>query len=213
VNSSEGLRVIDDYLPDREFLELKRIIMETEFPLYFSKSTTISEYDITEDLKSKYEDLKTAYPYPEGEGLGLRSFHHFFFLQNYIDSPYKEIIFPILDRLDTLALIRAKLNFTPPTSEPRLSGWHYDIDHLMKDGSLKDLQQARVAIFCITSNNGHTLLEDGTRIESKANRIIIFPANILHTGVSHTDTEGSMRVNININYIPNTHLKETNERT
>ena len=55
------------------------------------------------------------------------------------------------------------------------------------------------SIFYINDNNGHTLFEDGTKVESVANRLITFPTDVSHTGTSCTDEK--IRVVINFNYI------------
>ena len=50
----------------------------------------------------------------------------------------------------------------------------------------------------MNTNNGYTLFENGTKIESVANRMITFPTNMKHTGTSCTDE--NTRVVINFNY-------------
>ena len=54
------------------------------------------------------------------------------------------------------------------------------------------------AIFSINSNNGYTILEDGTKIESVENRLVSFPAEMRHSGTTCTDEQA--RVVINLNY-------------
>ena len=48
-------------------------------------------------------------------------------------------------------------------------------------------------------NNGYSEFEDGTKVESVANRMVTFPANVKHTGTSCTDEK--TRVVINFNYL------------
>jgi hypothetical protein len=47
--------------------------------------------------------------------------------------------------------------------------------------------------------NGYTLFEDGTKVESVANRIVTFPNSMKHTGTTTTDSE--YRMVINFNYV------------
>ena len=54
------------------------------------------------------------------------------------------------------------------------------------------------AIFSLNSCDGFTMLEDGTRIDSKANRMLIFEGSQLHG--STTTTDSWARCNININF-------------
>ena len=52
----------------------------------------------------------------------------------------------------------------------------------------------------INDNNGYTYFEDGSKVYSKARRLIRFDSNIKHSGTTHTDAKH--RFVININYIP-----------
>jgi len=47
----------------------------------------------------------------------------------------------------------------------------------------------------MNDNNGFTLLEDGTKFYSKANRLVIFD-NVSHTDVTQTNTEERIVLNI-----------------
>ena len=69
------------------------------------------------------------------------------------------------------------------------SGFHVDFHY----------EHSRTAIFYVNTNDGYTEFEDGTKIESKENRIVIFPTLIKHSGVTCTDQQN--RVVINFNYI------------
>ena len=62
----------------------------------------------------------------------------------------------------------------------------------------KILSQITTSIFYVNTNNGYTKFEDGTKVESVANRLVSFPANKKHTGTSCTDEK--TRVVINFNY-------------
>ena len=51
----------------------------------------------------------------------------------------------------------------------------------------------------MNTNNGYTKFEDGTKVESVANRLVTFPASMMHTGTSCTDKK--IRIVINFNYM------------
>jgi hypothetical protein len=51
----------------------------------------------------------------------------------------------------------------------------------------------------MNTNNGYTEFEDGTKVESVANRIVTFPSVTKHRAVSQTDEQ--RRVVINFNYL------------
>jgi hypothetical protein len=58
----------------------------------------------------------------------------------------------------------------------------------------------RTAIFYLNTNNGYTLFEDGTKVDSIENTLLIFHGHRKHSGVSCTDQK--RRIVLNINYIP-----------
>lgn len=98
------------------------------------------------------------------------------------------VIQPLLDKIDPKAWIRIKANLTTQSSDVHEQGWHVDYDF-----------PCTTAVFYMNDNNGCTVFEDGTRVESKANRLVEFDSKYAHTGTSHTDTR--TRVVINMNYI------------
>ena len=55
------------------------------------------------------------------------------------------------------------------------------------------------SILYLNTNNGYTEFEDGTKVESVANRFISFPIETKHRGTSCTDKK--IRVVINFNYL------------
>ena len=55
------------------------------------------------------------------------------------------------------------------------------------------------AILSLNTCDGYTKLKDGTKIDSVANRVLLFDASEEHC--STTTTNVSARINININYI------------
>ena len=57
-----------------------------------------------------------------------------------------------------------------------------------------------VAIYYVNSNDGYTEFEDGTRIETIENRLLVFDSSLWHTG--STCTNAKVRCVINFNYFP-----------
>jgi hypothetical protein len=86
-------------------------------------------------------------------------------------------------------VVKAKINLTFSSGEHKLGGWHYDYDKKSAN---------TLAILYLNDNNGFTLLEDGTQLHSKANRLALFD-NVSHTDVTQTDTEE--RIVLNIGFI------------
>lgn len=94
---------------------------------------------------------------------------------------------PLLDAIRPKSLVRIKANLTPRTAEPSVAGFHKDTEF-----------SCTTAIYYLNTNNGKTIFEDGTEIESVANRYVEFDSQMKHSGVTHTDEK--IRVLININY-------------
>jgi hypothetical protein len=89
--------------------------------------------------------------------------------------------------------MKAKANVNFVTSEIIEHGLHIDIEpHSLGEAMT-------TAIYYVNSNDGYTLFEDGTKVESVANRLVKFPCNTKHTGTSCTDQR--YRMVINLNYI------------
>ena len=61
----------------------------------------------------------------------------------------------------------------------------------------KLLKQSTTSIFYMNTNNGYTKFEDGTKIESVANRLVSFPSNMKHKGTSCTDEKTRVVINFN----------------
>ena len=92
--------------------------------------------------------------------------------------------------------MRIKANLLTRTPNIIENTFHIDIgDECMSEEKLK---QWTTSILYINTNNGYTKFEDGTKVESVANRMVTFSANLKHRGTSCTDEK--TRVVINFNY-------------
>jgi hypothetical protein len=126
---------------------------------------------------------------PPGDGKFFYYTHGFYRDNKFWTSQdWMNVITPLLEAIDPVALIRVKANMYPNVGIYHQHGWHADLEITHK-----------AAIFYINSNNGHTVLEDGTKIESVANRLLTFDGSNKHA--STTCTDQNVRVNININHI------------
>lgn len=118
------------------------------------------------------------------------------------DIPLLERIgVPIITRLPMSKLIRIKINNYPrqvrvgEDNFPK-SSYHVDLSY-----------PHHTAILGINTNNGYTEFDDGTKLESKENSLIIFDGTIRHRAVGCTDE--NIRVNININWVDEVQLMNT----
>lgn len=125
--------------------------------------------------------------YGEGTGSNLFYLNHTFYKHDAPVSQFYENIFPICEKLDPRSLIRIRGNLYPSTEKLYEHKMHTDFP--WKHNS---------AILSINTCDGYTKLSDGTKIESKANRAVIFDASEEHCSTTTTNTKA--RFNISINY-------------
>ena len=155
--------VLDNFLQEDEFNNIKNIIMGDNFPWYYN------------DAVGTKEDTSNFY------------FTHTFFKNLNPHSNYYELLNPILQKLKIKALIRAKGNMYSKTEQLVEHGSHVDYDFEHKG-----------AVFYVNTNNGFTVLDDGTKIKSVENRLLVFEPYKIHNSTNCTDKQ--IRVNINFNY-------------
>ena len=100
---------------------------------------------------------------------------------------------PLLNKIEFLAPYRIQANLTVQQEQKRRGKFHIDYDA----EPLKQ-QSMITSIFYVNTTNGPTILEDGTEIECRANRLVSFPHTTYHAGVLCTDQP--YRIVINFNY-------------
>ena len=162
--------IIDDYLDPESYSALYNELMDSNFPWFFS-------------LKG---DPATF----EGNPLDNWQFVHPMYYDFKTVGDHAHIVGKIIRKLDPCALTRIKVNNTPRSQELVQFDWHTD----------EEDHQGNTAIYYLNTCDGKTLFKDGPEVQSKANRICIFPGAQMHTGTNTTDAP--CRVVININYIP-----------
>ena len=175
------MKIEDNFLDQKDFEELQKFLMGNMFPWYYN-----SIIDFYED-EDKYQ------------------FIHVFYDNYAPTSSVIENINPILAKVEPISIWRIKANLITRTPNIIENEFHVDMSRVYKDGVEIDsggqnklLKQSTTSIFYMNTNNGYTKFEDGTKIESVANRMVSFPTNTQHKGTSCTDEK--TRVVINFNY-------------
>jgi hypothetical protein len=126
------------------------------------------------------------------DGDGTCKFVHTIYCQYVQQSELNDFLRPFYLRSEFAVLIKSKIDFTLRTETHKQNVMHTDMPFI-------DVPY-KTGILYLTTNNGYTLFEDGTKVESVANRFVVFDGNIKHCGVSQTDV--SKRICLNLNWIP-----------
>ena len=175
------IEVFDDAIPREAHIDIVRMMLETrdQFFWFYSPSVTPNEYDRPHnDEVMELEDYQ---------------FYHPFFAGPKVLSPYLNILTPIVNRLGVYSLIKVKANLNPHTSQPITHGFHTDIPlDVMSTNTF-------TAIYYLNTCNGKTIFEDGRSVDCVANRLVVFPSSMRHSGITTTDSK--YKAIINFNYI------------
>ena len=166
------MKIEDDFLEQKDFDELQNFIMGPGQS--WSYGATINRDDDVTDI-NKF------------------MFYHLFMHDATPCSPNYNNLLPIFEIIKPISLFRVKANLLTRTSEIIEHTLHIDFE-------CNEFQQDRwmTSIFYMNTNDGYTKFEDGTKIESVANRMVTFLSNMKHTGTSCTNEK--VRVLINFNY-------------
>ena len=177
-----GIKIEDNFLAQNIFDELQALMMGDRLAWYFNDGI---------DFALEYEDGTTGFP--EESDKDKFQFVHIFYSSMAPCSPYFKDLSPILELIQPTSIFRIKSNLLTKTPNIIKNAFHVDMN--MPEEKLK---QWTTSIFYVNTNNGYTKFEDGTKVESVANRMVTFPSNMKHTGTSCTDKK--TRIVINFNY-------------
>ena len=99
----------------------------------------------------------------------------------------------LIEKINPIAIFRIQANLTLQQSERKRTRFHTD-----SPPDPEDNLSMTTSIFYMNTTNGPTILEDGTEIECRANRLVSYSSNTYHAWASCTDQP--YRVIINLNY-------------
>lgn len=162
------MKIIDNFLPEEKFKKIHSTLLNADFPWYYAWSVLPQENLLCEE-KYNYQ------------------FGHSFYANHGFKSHYSELLIPILELLEPIAITRIKGLLLPRTEVNIEHGYHVDNPY-----------NTKVAIYYVNTNNGYTKFSDGSKVDSVENRIVLFDGNKFHTGSTCTDEK--VRVAINFNY-------------
>jgi len=168
---SQPIRVVDNFLYEEEFKELKNFIL-------FSGNLPWYTRNNVGNLGSN-------------DGYFLM---HMFYYDYRPSSEYFKLLNPILSKISPLSLIRIKANFYPTT--PTIINHDFHVDFSDSDNNPIS---CKACLFYLNTNNGKTVFKTGEQIQSIENRALFFNPSMEHCSTTCTD-DAMGRFNINFNY-------------
>ena len=163
------IKIIDNFLPIHKFNTIKKDLESENFPWYWNSHST--GYDFIPQFVHKFMEGSTGQ----------------------ITSGYFEVwkSSGLFKELGAHSVLKFKVNLNYKTYEHHVGDFHTDFIKEKTEG-------LTTSIFYINTNNGGTKFEDGTIVNSVANRLVTFDCSTKHAAVSCTDED--RRIVVNINY-------------
>ena len=105
-------------------------------------------------------------------------------------SVQNDLLKPIYDLLSPCTLTRVKANLTTPATSTDNPSKTFHNDSKIKTGI--------TGVYYVNSNDGKTIFKDGSKVDSVANRMVLFPNHLEHGVERSTKLD---RFVINFNFI------------
>ena len=182
-------KIIDNFLSDSDFSELTGNISPIptgpSFPVAPSFGWDYTGNQVGGDEQDRFKkvtDIERLNPIHDWLLSQLLQFGGY-------QSQALQCLGPLLNKIEFLAPYRIQANLTVQQEKRRRSLFHIDCS----------LAPSMItSIFYMNTTNGPTILEDGTEIEWRANRLVSYPYETYHAAVLCTDQP--YRIVINFNY-------------
>ena len=167
--------VIDNFLEIQSFQNLQNVMLGNNFGWFFNNNID----------------------YLTEEGDKFQFVHGFYEKNIGVNSHQYGILNDILNKIQLKEIFKVKANLLTKTPEIVVNSFHTDMFHT--DMNDLEILPYTTAILYINTNNGYTEFENGAKVESIENRMVVFPAEMKHRGTSCTDKK--VRVVINFIYL------------
>ena len=165
-----SILIVDNFFEENNFKKLQEALLGGWFPWYFTNGVV----DLDAENSQMYDF----------------QFTHTFYRDDKQTSDWFHLLNEFVEKIKPATLVRVKANLLTISEKELMFDYHIDID---------DMLDGKTAVLYVNTNNGFTVFEDGTRVSSVANRLVIFDSNLKHTGTTCTDQK--TRCVINFNYI------------
>lgn len=171
------IKVIDNFLGIDEYKEMQKMLLAQSekyhnFRWLFLESTV--DYSHRPEV-----NMQTC------DELDNFQFSHVFYYYRHPVSDFAPHV--LYDALHVEGIIKCKANLTTRGNKISEYGYHQDVDFPCK-----------TAVWYLNTCDGYTIFDDGTKVDSVANRVVIFPSHFRHTGTNTTNSK--YRIVVNVNY-------------
>jgi len=160
------MQVTDNFLQKEYYEHLYNIITDTQFPWMYQNRVANHSENPEANLNHYY-------------------FVHSLFHDYKIESRFYEEFIHLFKVLDVQFLHRARVLMFVNQGEQHIHDTH--IDHKV---------HCKTALIYMNSNDGFTQFEDGERVESIKNRLLIFDGSVPHSSSTATDTKERMLLSV-----------------
>tara|TARA_B100000035_G_C20850149_1_gene487048 strand:+ start:114 stop:644 length:531 start_codon:yes stop_codon:yes gene_type:complete len=172
-----GIEVIENFLKEEDFQQIEKFFLSPR-----------SQWRFIDFVVSKQQDNQKK------DGYFVHSFKDLnpsTFQERFVESPNINVLTKIIEeikkKLNFRQILRIRSSLFPRREYQEPDAFHvdYQFDH-------------KVCIFYINTNNGYTLFKSGEKIDSVANRLLIFDGLKEHSTVVQTDTPARYIINFNL---------------
>ena len=171
------IEIIDNFLNKDDFEELRKFLMSPRSQWRFVDF--IAHKDGRDNDKDGYFVHSFTDRDPET------------FKERFLISPDYQKVSKLMDcikkKLNYSQILRVRSSLYPRREKQKPDPFHVDYNFNHK-----------VCIFYLNTNNGFTLFESGEKVNSIANRLLIFDGLEKHCSVVQTDTTARYIININL---------------
>ena len=176
------LKIIDDFLQEDKFKRVQDMFNHEETSWFYTPG--ISD----DDSSAKFSSNN-----PLDNFMFAHMIYAEYLPRSNAFQELNDILIPALTNeigMDFNAMTRMKANLYPRTQEVNIHPWH-------KDTSTQPL--LRGALLMLNTCDGYTGFIDGTKVDSVANRMVLFDATEKHHSTSTSNA--SVRLTLNVNYV------------
>ena len=171
------IQIIDNFLNQDDFEELKLFLMSPRSQWRFV------HFIAHKDGRDQDKDGYFVHSFTDRDPIS--------FIERFSVSPDYQKVSRLMDCIKKILnykkILRVRSSLYPRRDNQKPDPFHIDYNFNHK-----------VCIFYVNTNNGFTLFENGEKVNSVANRLMIFDGLEKHCSVVQTDTVARYIININL---------------